>query len=63
MLLARGRPELDDLSQGEETLRAGVERTRSAYALTQLDGTELTTYAVVITTGITFFTVIGIVNP
>jgi tetratricopeptide (TPR) repeat protein len=41
VLLARGRSELDDLSQGEETLRTGVERTRSAYALTQLDGTEL----------------------
>jgi tetratricopeptide (TPR) repeat protein len=41
VLLARGRSELHDLSQGEEVLRTGVALTRSAYALTQLDGAEL----------------------
>jgi tetratricopeptide (TPR) repeat protein len=41
VLLARGRSDLDDLAQGEEALEAGVARTRSAYALNQLDGTEL----------------------
>jgi tetratricopeptide (TPR) repeat protein len=41
VLLARGRAELHDLSRGEQVLGMGVEMTRSAYALTQLERTEL----------------------